>query len=81
MSDHSRSHQKDTVKSNETKCKIAKSMVGNKNGRVLSDEQIAKIHELREQGLSQQKIADMVGSNKWTVGKILRGASYIEDVV
>lgn len=81
LSHHSKFHITGSAMAESVKQSISKGMVGNKNGRVLSDKQITRIHELREQGLSHQKIADMVGSNKWTVGKILRGVSYTENVV
>lgn len=81
LSDHTRSHMIGTKLSDSQKDKISKRMMGNTLTRGLTDEEVNTVRELREQGLSYAKIADIVGSNKWTVGKIIRGVSYIEDVV
>lgn len=42
----------------------------------LTDEQIKNIRELRAQGLSYQRIADDVGTNKRTVERVIKGEAY-----
>ena len=77
LSDHTRSHMTGSKLSEAHKDKIAQRMVGNTITRGLTAEQVDRVRELREQGLSHAKIAEIVGSNKWSIGKILRGTYYI----
>ena len=77
LSNHTRKHKKGVKFSDSHKYKISQRMVGNTLTRRLTPEQVARIRVLREQGLSHAKIAEIVGSNKWSVGKILRGTYYI----
>ncbi len=80
LSDHSKMHRKGTKMPEETKAKISQTMMGHTINRVLTDEQVAKIKELHKQGLSQRKIAKIIGSNHCTVGKIIRGTYYNNNV-
>lgn len=50
---------------------------GEKNGRAkLTVAEVARVKELREEGLSQQRIADLVGIDQTNVSRILRGVSW-----
>ena len=73
---HSRMHNKGKPMPADTKAAISKTLTGHKNSRVLTDEQLTEIQKLHNDGLSQRKIAVIVGTNHWTVGKILRGEYY-----
>jgi hypothetical protein len=43
----------------------------------LSQDSVELIHSLREQGLSHQKIANSVGASKRTVGRVIKGETYV----
>ena len=73
---HTRLHNKNRVMTAATKSAISKALTGNQNNRVLTDEQIKEIQKLHNEGLSQRKIAAIIGTNHWTVGRILRGEYY-----
>ncbi len=77
LSNHTHTHKKGVQLSDSHRDKISQRMVGNTLTRGLTVEQVARVRELREQGLSHAKIAEIVGSNKWSIGKILRGTYYI----
>lgn len=50
---------------------------GEKNGRAkLTEPDIFKIHQLRSEGLTQQKIADVYGVTQVQISSILRGESW-----
>lgn len=76
LSEHTKQHKKGVSLSESHRDKISQRMVGNTLTRGLTAEQVNQVKELRQQGLSQAKIATIVGSNKWSVGKILRGTYY-----
>ena len=76
LAEHSRLHMAGRTVPEETKKRISRSLVGNRNARVLSVEDVAEIKRLRELGMSFPKIAAIIGTNKWTVGKIARGQTY-----
>lgn len=76
LSQHSKDHRSGKTLTEETKAKLSEMAKGNKHRRSLTDGQIQEIKALHIAGLSQRKIAATVGTNHWTVGKILRGQYY-----
>ena len=50
--------------------------------RSLDDEGVARVDELREQGVSQVDIADMLGVSSWTISQVVnrRGAYAFVDI-
>ena len=77
LSDHTHAHKKGVPLSDSHRDKISHRMVGNTNTRGLTVEQVGMARALREQGFSYAEIANIVGSNRWSIGRILRGTSYI----
>lgn len=80
LPDHSRMHMTARDVKDSTKIKLSEAAMGNTHNRVLSSEQVERIKELRNCGHSYARIASEIGSNKWTVGKIIRGQYYKDDM-
>lgn len=76
LSEHAKLHRIGAKATEQTRDKLAKASQGNTHSRKLLDEQIEQIKSLHELGLSQRKIADIVGSNHTTIGQILNGQAY-----
>lgn len=76
LSEHSRMHRTGHKLSDETKQKMSKAKQGHTLNRVLTSEQLQEVKKLHSEGFSQRKIAAIVGTNHWTIGKIIRGEYY-----
>lgn len=76
LSEHSKMHSVGEKCSDETKEKISKTMMGHKRSRKLTDEQVRKVWSLHGDGVSQRKIAAMIGTNRRTIQDILNGKRY-----
>lgn len=78
LSEHTKSHKIGKSVSEETKEKIKKSMIGKPNVscRKLSDEVVEKLLEMKKQGVSNRKLAEIFDINRQSVNDIVNGMSY-----
>lgn len=79
LQEHSRMHRAGNAVSDETREKISESLKGRPSPRrELTQEQVDKINQMHSQGLRQIEIANILGVNTWTIGRIVRGEYYKE---
>ena len=77
LSEHTRQHQLGNIPSEETKQKISEALKGHKSiNRKLSDDQVERIRDLHNEGLSNRKIAQIFGVNHQTINDLINGKYY-----
>ena len=77
LSEHTRRHQLGNIPSEETRQKISEALEGHKStNRKLDDDQVERIKELHNDGVSNRKIAQMFGVNHQTINDLINGKYY-----
>ena len=77
LSEHTRQHQLGNILSEETRQKISEALKGHKSiNRKLDDDQVARIRELHNEGVSNRKIAQLFGVNHQTINDLINGKYY-----
>lgn len=78
LSEHTRIHKIGKSVSKETKEKIRNYRIGKPNisCRKLNDESVKKILEMKKEGFSNRKLAEIFGINRQSVADIVKNKSY-----
>lgn len=77
LSEHTRQHQMGNVPSDETRKKLSEALTGHRStSRKLNDDQVKRIRELHNNGISNREIAKMFGVNHQTINDLVNEKYY-----